>query len=73
MIWTGMSAFLYACEHGYPDVVARLMDAGCSQHATNRENYSGAPLSLLKQTRARAGARGGGGGGGGNAVGSPRQ
>jgi hypothetical protein len=52
-----MSAFLYACEHGYPDVVARLMEAGCAQHSTNRENYSGAPHSLLKQ---HAGGEGGG-------------
>eukprot|EP01047_Picozoa_sp_COSAG01_P043122 COSAG01_NODE_3811_length_5675_cov_6.241930_5_plen_83_part_00 len=59
-----MSAFLYACEHGYPDVVARLMEAGCAQHATNRENYSGAPHSLLKQHA---------GGEGGNAVCFPRQ
>jgi hypothetical protein len=49
-----MSAFLYACEHGYPDVVARLMEAGCAQHATNRENYSGAAdYDALMTRRAR--------------------
>eukprot|EP01046_Picozoa_sp_COSAG06_P028399 COSAG06_NODE_2553_length_6682_cov_137.987999_6_plen_285_part_00 len=41
----GMSAYLYACQHGHRDVVELLCAAGCERAQTNREGLGGKELA----------------------------
>ena len=41
----GMSAYLYACEHGHRDVVGVLCDADCDRAQVNREGFTGRDMA----------------------------
>ena len=41
----GMSAYLYACQHGHRDVVELLCDATCERAQTNREGFTGRDMA----------------------------